>query len=580
MENIREYLEKNTLLCDGAFGTYFAYKYGSALMPEKANTEDVQKVFDIHKEYVQAGAKLVRTNTFAVNEKYFDKKEGERAIKAAWETAKKACGENAFIAADIGNMPVGCKDGYIRNAEVFADIGAKIFVFESLDNFEEVESAARFIKENVKDSFVMTQFCVNMHAYTLDGISAKNVIRKAAESEYTDAVGLNCGIGPMHMYEVLKSLKVEADKYFTAFPNSGYPTVVQKRMYFSSDKAYFTNAAEKCVKLGINIVGGCCGTTPQNIEDISKRVKLEGTRRKFDFHQSAKGEEGEEKSKKFFFEKKGKIIAVELDPPKDTNVDALMDTANFLKNKNVDVITFADSPSGRTRASSTLMSLKVKNETGIDVMPHICCRDTNAIGITAQVMGAYINGVRNFLIITGDPVPIASRDSIKNVFNFDSVKLMNNLKELNEDVFKQENICYGGALNYTGNIEFQLKRAKKKEEAGASFFLTQPVYCKEDGEKIIYLAQNLKAKVLCGIMPLVSYNNANFIKNEIAGINVPESVLNMFSPDMTKEEGRKKGIELCVDIMKQTADYVDGYYFTIPFNRLETAKQLLERIPI
>jgi homocysteine S-methyltransferase len=254
-----------------------------------------------------------------------------------------------------------------------------------------------------------------------------------------------------------------------------------------------------------------------------------------------------------------------------------METANYLKHHGVDVITFADSPSGRTRAASILMSLKVKNETGIRVMPHICCRDSNAIGLTSKLLGAYINNIKNFLIITGDPVPSTAREQVKSVFNFDSTKLMRIVERLNDDNFPNDRICFGGALGYDKpNLEVELKRAKLKEEMGAQFFLSQPVYDKADVDKLRYMKSQLKAKVLVGIMPLVSYTNANFIKNEITGIRVPDSVLARFTPEMSREESRKIGIEICRDMMREADDFADGYYFTIPFNRLAIAKELLK----
>jgi homocysteine S-methyltransferase len=191
------------------------------------------------------------------------------------------------------------------------------------------------------------------------------------------------------------------------------------------------------------------------------------------------------------------------------------------------------------------------------------------------MLGAYINNIRNMLVITGDPVPSTSRGDIKGVFNFDSVRLMEYIAKINEENFPTDKICYGGAINYARkNIDIEVNRAIKKQEAGAEFFLTQPVYSDEDIEKLRYIKSKLTAKVLVGIMPLVSYNNATFIKNEIAGINVPDEVLAQYSREMTKEEGRAKGIEISADIMNKTRDF-DGYYFTIPFNRLSTAKELL-----
>jgi homocysteine S-methyltransferase len=350
-------------------------------------------------------------------------------------------------------------------------------------------------------------------------------------------------------------------------------------MVYAENADYFCDVMQSVTEY-VDIIGGCCGTTPSYIKKLCENLSLEPGRKSTDAVSLNVQTSGGEDTAIFFGGKKDgeKIIAVELDPPRNGDCTALMETANFLKQHNVDVITFAESPSGRTRADSVLMSTKVRQEVGIEVMPHICCRDKNAIGMSSLMLGAYINGIRNMLVITGDPVPSTSRGDIKGVFNFDSVKLMEYISKINEENFPTDKICFGGAINYARkNIEVEVNRAIKKEAAGAKFFLTQPVYSDEDIKKLRYIKSKLKAKVLVGIMPLVSYNNATFIKNEIAGISVPDEVLMQYSKDMTKEEGRAKGIEISAEIMKKTSDF-DGYYFTIPFNRLSTAKELLRLV--
>ena len=278
----------------------------------------------------------------------------------------------------------------------------------------------------------------------------------------------------------------------------------------------------------------------------------------------------------FAKKKKDKLIAVELAPPLGSDYEKLRDAAHLLKKDMVDVLTFPDSPSGRTRADSILMSQKVMAETGIPVMPHICCRDKNAIAMRAIMLGAHINNIRNFLVITGDPIPSIVRNSIKGVFNFDSVGLMRIIQDMNEEQFIHSPICYGGCINQgRRNLEVEIGRVKKKMEAGASFFLTQPISTESSAARVRRIKEETGARILCGIMPFVSLKNAMFMKNEMTGIDVTKEVLDRYRADMTKEEGEEAGILLAKEMISLTEDFADGYYFSFPFNRVGMLEKIL-----
>ncbi len=577
--NIREYLRHNKLLCDGAFGTYFN-SMDIDMLPERANTEAPDTVRAIHGEYIKNGAGLIRTNTFASCRKVLNCNEDELKanILSALDCAKSASEGKAFIACDIG--PDCIEDAYLI-ADTFIDAGADIILFETFADIAPILPVIKHIKSRKSDVFIITQFCVNQYGYTEAGISASSVMHMCAENEYIDAAGFNCGVGPAHLLNILKDIALPKDKFITALPNASYPSVVQDRTVYLDNINYFSDIMSR-VSYYADIVGGCCGTNPKHIKALKDNIDFSAGHIGAELKNSSlkpSGNISEDNRRGAFF--KGnegrKLIAVELDPPKDGDISALMETANYLKTRNVDVITFADSPSGRTRADSVLMSIKVANETGIKVMPHICCRDKNAIAIGSHVLGAYINGIRNFLVITGDPVPNTSRDNVKGVFNFDSVRLMQYLKIMNDESFSEDRLCYGGAINYArANIEIEIGRIRQKTEAGAEFFLTQPVYDDKDIEALRYIRQNIERPMLVGIMPLVSLRNANFIKNELTGINVPDWAIKRFSQDMTKEEARLAGVSIAEETMAKTEDFADGYYFTIPFNRLATAKALIK----
>ena len=279
-------------------------------------------------------------------------------------------------------------------------------------------------------------------------------------------------------------------------------------------------------------------------------------------------ETGRKKDKKF--------IAVELIPPFNTDDEKLLESAHYLKNAGVDVLTFPDSPSGRTRVDSVLMAAKVYRETGIEVMPHVCCRDKNAFAMRAMFMGAKINDIKNFLIITGDPVPASARNLVKSVFNFSSVGLMKIAQEMNKEVFNENPLNYGGAINQNLiNLDSVINTTKRKMEAGANFFLTQPVFSKEEAKRLRKIKEETGACIFAGIMPLISRRNALFMKNELAGINVTDEIVERYPENGSKEEGEKVAVELAKEIISYIDDFADGYYFSFPFNRVYLLNRIL-----
>ena len=253
----------------------------------------------------------------------------------------------------------------------------------------------------------------------------------------------------------------------------------------------------------------------------------------------------------------------------------------MMQEAGVDVLTFPDSPSGRTRVDSILMANKVRLETGLDVMPHICCRDKNAIAMRSVLLGAHINDINNMLIITGDPVPGVARQTVKAVFNFDSVGLMKIVNDMNDELFTDRPVMYGGAINQgRKNIDIEIGRVKKKMDAGAQFFMTQPVFSIEDVNRIRMIKEATQATILCGIMPLISRKNALFMKNEIAGVMVTDEIVDRYPANVSKEEGELIGIEIAKEIIEMSKDFVDGYYFSFPFNRVEMLGKIMIEMDI
>mgnify|MGYP000060903773 FL=1 len=592
--NIREYLKKSKLIADGSFGTYYSQKYKTVDIPEYANITAPQRISEIHTEYINSGAKLIRTNTFASNTYSLDCsiEQVKENIKAAYKIAKEAVeqsGKEIFIAGNIGPVPAvfqpdfeAVEEEYYQIAKTFIDEGADILCFETFTQSEHIMPAIKRIKEEC-NPFIIVQFCVNQYGYSEAGESAERLVSETAFSKCVDAVGLNCGVGPAHMQQILSRINLNNNCFVTAMPNAGYPLLVRNRVKYADNPIYFASKVNDMALLGADIIGGCCGTTPDYIREVAKTVDLTPTVKSDET--SANNENEKPVIKKSFFRnadgtiKDKKLIAVELAPPFGADDKKLLEAAHMLKGLGVDVLTFPDSPSGRTRIDSVLMAQKVKNVTGFEVMPHICCRDKNAIAMRSTFLGASINDINNFLIITGDPIPVMARQVVKSVFNFDSVGLMRIADEMNSEALKDSPLTYGGAINQSRRrIESEIKRVQKKMEAGAEFFLTQPVFTAEDAERLRRVKEETGARILCGIMPLVSRKNALFMKNEISGVNVTDEVIERYPENADREDGENVGVELAKEMIAATRDFADGYYFSFPFNRTYLLKRIIEEL--
>lgn len=593
--NFREYIKTRKILTDGAMGNYYASKYGGGIS-EYANMEHPERIGAIHQEYIEAGANLIFTNTFAANEARLDMGTQEvlacvrRGVCIAKEAVEKRrdTSQEVFVAGDIGMIPESGQKKreeilaeYKRICDVFLEEELPVIVFETFSSLNFLKEVIAYIRKRNKNVFVIVSICVNKNGYTQAGMRGRRLLEELARMEDVDACGINCGVGSGHMHHLaLEWKELFSGKYFIMMPNAGYPEQLQNRMVFLNNTEYFAENMKKIADLGVAILGGCCGTTPEYIAMLHRKIDFSPAAVPKSF-EAAEEENAKGPGKRnLFYEKFGsgkKVVAVEIDPPYDANDEKVMECVWKLKSCGADIITMADSPMGRSRVDSVLMSVKIANETGMLMMPHVCCRDKNLIAMRSMILGAYLNGIRNMLIVTGDPVPGESRDMTTSVFDYHSIKLMNFVKEMNGEHFFEDPICYGGALNQgRGMLENVIKRMQEKIDAGASYFLTQPIYSDEEAERIRQIKERLDTKILCGIMPLVSYRNANFVKNEVTGINVPDAVVARYSPDMSREEGERMGAQIASEIIEKLSPYADGYYFMLPFNRVS----LMEKITI
>lgn len=596
VEKLQNTLEKEIILLDGAMGTYFNRLHPEEGEAEYANICHPEWIKEIHKKYILAGAAMIRTNTFAVNHMLFEKDEIKKNLTAAVKNAKDAVEEtqkDVFIAGSIGPIRLGGEmeenqvlEEYRLICDTLVKEGIRIFILETFSDTAMVIKIAEYLRKLSEDVigeefFILAQFSVNRMGYTMYGYSMQRLVNELEKEPAISGIGFNCGIGVAHMNKLLGEVKFSKDCALSVLPNAGYEHVTYGRKIDVDKPAYYASAMEQLMEKGANLVGGCCGTTPEYIEALATVIQKKSTPHKKQILSMA-DEKAAVLEKNPFIEKLergNRVYVVEIDSPFNKNAEKFLEAAYRLKENEVDLVTISDSPMARPRAEAFEMGIYIANKTGIRVMPHVCCRDRNLIALRSAILGGHINGIRDMLIITGDPVARDDRNIISSVFDMNSIRLMDYVKNMNQEIFVEEPVYYGGALNYAGvNIDAIVTRMKKKMEAGCSYFLTQPVYSDENIERVRELKERTGAKMILGIMPLVSYKNALFMKNEMPGIHVPDAIINCYQPDMSREEAEETAINIGVEIGCKAMDFADGYYLMTPFNRVSLVNRIINRL--
>ena len=589
MSEIATFLTRKPLLFDGGMGTY--YKAAPGTDCEQANVLDPEGVLAVHREYLAAGADAIKTNTFGLPRMAAaHSSEWEALAEAGWKLAAQAAAEAGAAAfADLGPAPdteaLPAAEVYKMVAERFCTLGAKNFLFETLSSDAGVLDAVRAVKENVPDAFVLVSFAVLPDGYTREGLYCKDLVRRMAESGCVDAVGLNCVSAPGAMRTLAKQLGGGALP-LSVMPNAGYPVVTRTQVRYQGKPEYFAKELSQLAAEGtVRILGGCCGTTPAHIAAL--RAELDALPEQQLTAPHAEISTAEEKTvenEDAFLKKLNageKVIAIELDSPRNADLTGYLDGARKLQAAGADLLTIADCPIAQARMDSSLVACRVHRELGMCTLPHMTCRDRNLNATKALLLGLYAEGVREVLAITGDPIPTAERDEVKNVYQFNSRKLAQYIVSLaGEGREMPSPMTVFGALNLNArNFDVELRRAGEKLENGMSGFLTQPVLSEQAVENLRRTRETLgsRAKILAGIMPVVSQRNAIFMENEINGIHVEEEIIQQFA-GLDRAQGEELGLEISLKMACKALPYADGFYLMTPFNRVALMERLIARL--
>lgn len=570
---IREYLQSHTLLFDGATGTLLCPDGETSC--ETLCLSDPERVLRAHQQYLLGGARAIKTNTFRAHAL----PQRAEIAGAAWQIACRAAAPfDALVFADIGPLDAQEETAgqeCLNMVDQFLSLGARHFLFETFAEARPIMDLAARVRAACPQAFIIGSIAARPEGYTRTGADARALLRQLDACPHVDAVGFNCVAGPHHLLKLINQLP-PLEKPLSVMPNSGYPTQLDGRVYYSSGAEYFAAQLAKIARRA-RIVGGCCGTTPEFIRLAAARIAREGGPKSAPAAPAAPARETPAAAAQSAFYQKlaaGKrVFAVELDSPAGGDARKFMENARYLCQAGADAITIADCPVARVRSDSCMLAAKLRRELGVEAIPHMTCRDRNLNATRALLMGLSIEDVRNVLVVTGDPIPSDLAGQVKAVYNFNSVMLARHIAQMGAGFL----IC--GALNVNAaNFRAELDKALRKREAGVSAFFTQPIFDQEAADNLRAARERMPdAYLLGGIMPVVSEKNARFLQNEVSGVRISDQLAARYAGlDRASAEALARAIAL--KTARAIDRYVDGYYLMTPFGRVSLIEAVMRDI--
>ncbi len=609
MQSILERIKSAPLVFDGAMGTVI-YARGVFINTcyDELNLTRPDLIREIHREYVDAGADVIETNTYGANRiklRSHGLADNVKAInKAAVALARKEAGDSVYVSASVGpclgsgQMWNDDKADELRAAfqeqiGALAEAGVDLIQLETFVFLQELQLAAGVARASGIP--VLASFSVRSSEETALGAPVQAFAAALNADPNVDMIGLNCGVGPAQVYDAAEHVLPLLSKPLVCLPNAGMPRDVEGRMMYLSSPEYFTEYAKKLIELGARGVGGCCGTTPDHIRVAAKAVKaLSGVKQhvRIKVYQpdrvTVKVTAPEKKSQFAARLLAGeRVTSIELLPPKACDVSALVAKARQCRERGIDAINIPDGPRASARVSPMVAAMAVQQQAGIEAVLHYCCRDRNLIGMQSDLLGAEVAGIHNILIITGDPPKLGDYPDVTGVFDVDSIGLTQVAANLNHGhdiggnpVDPPTALFLGVGANpvaVSPDLEFQ--RYAAKLEAGAEFAITQPVFDPDALFRFLDRVATLprRVPVVAGIWPLISYKNAEFMRNEVPGVTVPDWIMDRMGRCRTKEEGVETGIAVACEIRDAIASRVAGFQVSAPLGKLDIALRVLGR---
>jgi homocysteine S-methyltransferase len=607
----REQLSRRVLVSDGAMGTML-YSRGVFINRcfDELNLSSPDLVRQIHQDYVKAGAEIVETNTFGANRMRlagFGMAEKLKAInQAGVRLAHEAAKEAVFVAGAVGPLGVRIEPlGPTSFAEARAifreqiaallEAGVDLLILETFGNLNELREAARAAHEAAGGEVaIVAQVTIDDFGHLPGGTDTETFTREM-DSWPVDAIGLNCSVGPKATLETIERMMQFSSKPMSAMPNAGLPTRVEGRNMYLCSPEYMAQYARRMLWAGVRIIGGCCGTTPDHIKLIRSETRsLQPLQKKL----SVTVEEPEvkahaltpvpmaEKSKLGAKLAQGKFVAfVEILPPRGVDASREIAGARLCAEHGIDAINVPDGPRASARMSAQAACQLIQQHAGIEAVSHFCCRDRNILGIQSELLAAHTVGVRNLICITGDPPRMGLYPDATAVFDVDAIGLVNIVNNLNHGldiggnpIGSQTALLIGvGANPGALNMDEEIRRFEWKVEAGAEYVVTQPVFDLDLLENFLKRIERVKIPVICGLWPLTSFRNAEFMVNELR-VPVPEPFMERMRRMDNAEKAREEGVAIAREMVVRVRGMVQGVQLSAPFGRYQMALDVAEAI--
>ena len=610
-ESIVSRMEKHPVVFDGAMGTEI-YSRGVFLNRcfDEVCLSNPDLIREIHKSYVDAGADVIETNTFGANRFWLrDYGLAEKVLEinaAGAALAREAAGDDVYVAGSIGpclrsnqlmsDRHLGeLRDAFVESATALAEGGVDLLLLETFAHVDELALAANAIKHLGLP--IMASFTVDMDGETVHGRTVEDAVAEIQVIDEIAILGINCGMGPAPLYSVAERCLPLSRKPFVFMPNAGQPEEVDGRVLYLVTPEYFTTYAKRFIELGARGVGGCCGTGPVHIQDTARAVHALGHVKEFvEVRTPASKPDvplvpAMPTAEKCAFGAKlmrgESVTSIEVLPPKSWDLTGMLDRVAICERAGIDAMNIPDGPRASARISSMIAAIKVQEALRIEPILHYCCRDRNLIGMQSDLLGGYAAGLRNFLFITGDPPKIGDYPDVTGVFDVDSIGLLRVAQGLNHGVDIGGNridppcgfLLGVGVDPGAVDMDHEMDRFQRKIEAGAEYAITQPVFDPEALMRFFDRLDGLERRIpiVAGVWPLVSLRNAEFMQNEVPGVNVPDDILERMRQCKTREDGIRTGVDIARDMCAKIADQVSGYQVSAPFGKVELALEVLGR---
>ncbi|WP_336885155.1 bifunctional homocysteine S-methyltransferase/methylenetetrahydrofolate reductase [Caldalkalibacillus salinus] len=635
--NFIDDLKQNMIVADGAMGTLL-YSYGVGQCYEALNLTHPEQIYDIHRAYVEAGARLIQTHTYAANTEKLApyglehrvaeiNTQAVRVAKQSVQGAQAKDSESRYVFGTMGGIR-GLPSKTTRLADIeqcfqeqlnlLLEAGVDGLLLETYYDFEELLTVLKCAR-SMTSKPIVAQVTLHGVGYVQGGLHLHQAISQL-EAYGADVVGLNCRLGPHHMIQSLEKVPLPQHAYLSAYPNASLPSYRDGRYQYAPNAAYFEEAARALWEQGVRVIGGCCGTTPDHIKAITKAVsdrrpllfkeiELDHAKNAVIDHKRIEseretstvtvGDDNEDQGENMALRSDPVVYAggqiephhndtrphviVELDPPRTLNTERFMEGARVLKEAGADAITLADNSLASPRISNQSMALMVKERLNVPPIVHIACRDRNLIGLQSHLMGLTTQGLEDVLVITGDPAKVGDVPGASSVYDLSSLELIRMIKQCNEgqafsgkSLGRKTNFTVAAAFNpNVRHLEQEVKRAEKKASQGADYFLTQPIYDENQIIEIYEHTKHLSTPIYVGVMPLTSYRNAEFIHHEVPGIQLSdETRRRMEKYKDDPQRATEEGLAIAKSLVDVVQQYFTRLYLITPFLRYELSAEL------